>query len=72
MAVWYATIFHISNECIRKASGDANGINAFDKSVNSLPFTHPTVIGAHDGNQSIEVVAGAVVHIVFVTFHPQK
>lgn len=35
----------------------------------ALPFADPTVFGAHHRNQTIEIVARAIVYIVFVIFH---
>lgn len=44
----------------------------FKPLTNSLPLAHPAVLRAHHSNQSIEIVAGEIVHIVLITLHSQE
>lgn len=43
-----------------------------NKLTYALPFAHPAIFWAHHSNQTIEIVARTIVHIVFVVFHPQE
>lgn len=50
-----ATMLHVTNDTLRQASRYGNGIYSFRKTANSLPFTHPTIFGAHYGNYPAKI-----------------